>query len=95
MLLYSKSHLPLCGPSIHGALIHQSSHVWWVFIPLIICGDLPVLVGVQGVEEIVTAVLPRRVRELRGPERNEKMKILSAFTQRMTIGLKTVMHEST
>lgn len=43
---------------------HQSSHVWSVFILLIICDDLPVLVGVQSVEEIVTAVLPWRVREL-------------------------------
>lgn len=43
---------------------HQSGHVCSVFILLIICDDLPVLVGVQSVEEIVTAVLPWRVREL-------------------------------
>lgn len=42
----------------------QSSHVCLVFVLLIVCDDLPVLVGVQSVEEIVTAVLPRSVREL-------------------------------
>lgn len=49
-----------------------------VFILLIICNDLPVLVGVQSVEEIVTAVLPWRVREL---EDRQEWKIKAVFTQ--------------
>lgn len=54
----------LRGPLYSWSATHQSRHEWLVFILLIICDDLPVLVGVQSVEEIVTAVLPWRVREL-------------------------------
>ena len=61
---------------------HQSSHVRPLFILLIICDDLPVLVGVQSVEEIVTAVLPWRVREL---EDRQEWKIKAVFTQRTAI----------
>lgn len=49
-----------------------------LFILLITCDDLPVLVGVQGVEEIVTAVLLRRVGEL---EDGQEWKIKAVFTQ--------------
>lgn len=44
--------------------IHQSGSMQLVLIPSTACSDLPVLVGVQSVEEIVAAVLPRSVREL-------------------------------
>ena len=58
------NYAALRRPLYSWSATHQSSHVWSVFILLIICGNLPVLVGVQSVEEIVTAVLPWRVREL-------------------------------
>lgn len=65
---------------------HHSSRVWLVFILLIICNDLPVLVGVQSVEEIVTAVLPWCVREL---EDRQEWKIKAVFTQQVTTRQKT------
>lgn len=41
------------------------------------CSDLPVLVRVQSVEEIVTAVLPRSVRELQDRQQRE---VTAVFT---------------
>lgn len=50
-----------------------------MFILLMVCDDLPVLVGVESVEEIVTAVLPRSVRELEGrQERRNQSRVYTA-----------------
>lgn len=48
----------------------SSRFVCLAFILLIICEDLPVFVGVESIEQIVTAVLPWRVSKLE--ERVEK-----------------------
>lgn len=53
-----------------------------LFIALITCADSPVLVGVERVEEVVTAVLPWRVRELQG---RQERKIKAVFRRRATI----------
>lgn len=57
--------------------IHQSGCVQLVLILPTACSDLPVLVGVQSVEEIVTAVLPRSVRELQG---RQQWEVRAVFT---------------
>lgn len=72
------NHQALRRPLYSWSATHQSSRVRLVFILLIMCDDLPVLVGVQSVEEIVTAVLPWSVREL---EDRQEWKIKAVFTQ--------------
>ena len=70
------------------ACIHGSSLqlcVWRLFILLIVCGDSPVLVGVQRVEEIVTAVLLRRVRELQDRWERGGREIRVLFAQRTAV----------
>lgn len=61
--------------------IHQSGSVQLVLILPTACSDLPVLVGVESVEEIVTAVLPRSVRELEGRQQSE---VRAVFTNTHT-----------
>lgn len=57
--------------------IHQPGSMQLVLILPMACSDLPVLVGVQSVEEIVTAVLPRSVRELQDRQQRE---VTAVFT---------------